>query len=43
LQSNNEMTSINCFFYKSEFKKDEDEEIYLIATFPLNWTLISHM
>jgi len=36
LQSNYEMTSISCFPRKSELKKDEDEEISLIAKFPLN-------
>jgi len=36
LQSNDEMSSISCFLYKSELKKDEDEEISLIAKFPLN-------
>jgi len=36
LQSNNEITSISCFPYKSELKKDEDEKISLIAKFLLN-------
>jgi len=36
LQSNDEMTSISCFLYKSELKKDEDEEISLIVEFLLN-------
>jgi len=30
------MTSSSCFLCKSELKKDKDEEIFLIARFPLN-------
>jgi len=36
LQSNDEMTSIICFLCKSQLKKDEDKEIFLIAKFLLN-------
>ena len=36
MQSNDEMTSISCFLCKSELKKDENEEISLIAKFTLN-------